>query len=220
MKNKINVLIIEDHEIITEVYEKQLRKIELTEKPYNFKVENAFDCKSALKKLKESCFDIVFLDISLPSKQGKIKSGEDLGLYIRKCCSDTKIIVSTSLNSTLRINNIIKSINPEGFLIKSDLNSKELLDAIVRVIENPPFYTATVLKFLKSNVLFEDYIDQIDRQILYQISLGTNMNDISNFIPLSKSAIEKRKIKLMTFLKITSLKNRDLVLKAQEKGFI
>lgn len=220
MKNRINILIIEDHEIIAEVYEKVLRKIELTENPYNFKVENAFDCESALEKLNSFCFDIVFLDISLPSKHYKIKSGEDLGLYIRNCCSDTKIIVSTSLNSTLRIKNLFKSINPEGFLIKNDLNSKELLNAIVSVIENPPFYTTTVLKFLQNKVLSEDYVDQIDRNILYQLSIGTNMNDISNFIPLSKSAIEKRKIKLMTFLKITSLKNRDLVLKAQEKGFI
>jgi DNA-binding NarL/FixJ family response regulator len=220
MKNRINLLIIEDHEIISEVYETVLRKIELTENLYNFKVENAFDCESALEKLNSSFYDIVFLDISLPSKQEKIKSGEDLGIYIRNCCSDTKIIVSTSYNSTHIINNLIKSINPEGLLIKSDLNSKELKNAIVNVIENPPYYTNTVLNFLKNTVLYEDYIDQIDRQILYQLSISTNMNDISNFIPLSKSGIEKRKIKLMMFFKITSLKNRDLVLKAQEKGFI
>jgi len=220
MKNILDVLIIEDQEIISEVYEKVLRNVELKENSCVFKIENAFDCESALKKLNDSCFDIVFLDISLPSKHEKIKSGEDLGLYIRKHCSDTKIIVSTSHNSTLRIQCLIKTLNPEGFFIKSDLNSKDLENAIVNVINCPPYYTSTVLKFLQNSVLFENYVDQTDRQILYQLSISTNMNELSEYIHLSKSAIEKRKNKLMQFFNITSLKNRDLVLKAKEKGFI
>ena len=71
--------------------------------------------------------DIVFLDIKLPpSKDGKILSGEDLGIKINQLLPDTKIIISTTFNDNYRIHNILENINPDGFLIKNDFLTTQI----------------------------------------------------------------------------------------------
>ena len=146
------------------------------------------------KSVNNTPYDILFLDISLPpSKDGLITSGEDLAKIARKYLPEAKIIILTMFNEAFRILNIIKGINPEGLLIKTDLTSRELAEAFQHILVSPPYYSSTVNNFLKTTVTNEIYVDEINRKILHLLFQGVKTNALKDHIDLSMSAIEKRK---------------------------
>jgi len=225
IKKRYNVLIIDDHPLILEAYKTALLKVSLTSKKLKFKIETANTIDTAYQKIYESSknneIDIIFLDIKLPPSLDKsMLSGEDLGIKINQLLPDTKIIISTTFNDNFRIHSIFKSVNPDGFLIKNDISTHELILAIQTVINNPPYYSKTVLKLLRQQVSADFLLDKVDRQLLYELSIGTKMKDLPDILPLSIGAIEKRKRHLKELFEISSQDDRDLILVAKEKGFI
>lgn len=189
------------------------------------KIESAGDCDTAREKIKntwtENGWDLVFLDIRLPpSKDRRILSGEDLGEMIRQRHPLAKIIVATTFNDNYRIQNIFKSLNPEGFLIKNDMDTPELVEAILKIMQGGLHYTSTVANLLRKQMFTDINIDKIDRQILYELSLGTKMKDLPNFVPLSIAGIEKRKRILKQVFDVEDQGDKALILKARELGFI
>jgi hypothetical protein len=66
-----------------------------------------------------------------------------------------------------------------------------------------------------------DYkLDKIDRQLLYEMSIGTKMKDLPSIIPMSMTGLEKRKKQLKVLFEVKENDDRELILKAKEKGFI
>ncbi|AXP80666.1 Oxygen regulatory protein NreC [Mariniflexile rhizosphaerae] len=223
--NEYNVLIIEDHPLITEAYKKAFSQISLKNPKLNFIISTANNCDTAYLKIKEASkrqgLDIVFLDIKLPpSQKGVILSGEDLGLKIIELLPNSKIIVSTTFNDNYRMNSIFKNLNPEGFLIKNDLNPKELVLAIESIIEGNSYYSKSVIELMRKLTANDFLIDAIDRKLLYELSKGTKMSQLPDIIPLSISALEKRKRVLKEIFDLTDKEDRDLFRIAEEKGFI
>lgn len=220
------VLIIDDHPLITEAYKTAFDYYSKQNENVTFLIDVVEDCDSSLEMInnisaKKRPLNIVFLDIKLPpSKDGRIISGEDLGLRINKLFPDTKIIVSTTFNDNYRVHSIFKSLNPDGFLIKNDITPKELIETIDTIINDPPYYSKTVLKLLRKQVANDFLLDNIDRKILYELSIGTRMKDLPNILPLSIAGIEKRKRHLKDLFNIKSVDDRELLIVAKEKGFI
>jgi len=223
MKN-LTVLIIDDHPQIAQSFRFALSKVSEDSGLYNFTITEATTIDMALDYMArhlDSYYDLIFLDIKLPkSENDKFLSGEDLGLEIRKIMPKSKIIVSTTYNDNFRINNIIKSINPEGFLVKNDLTPKALVHAIEEVLEDSPAYSKTVKILLRKFATNDVTLDKVDRQILYQLSIGTKMVDLPKFIPMSIGGIERRKRQLKEVFEISKLDDKALVEAAKEKGFI
>lgn len=223
--NEYNVLIIEDHPLITEAYKKAFSQISLKNPKLNFIISTANNCDTAYLKIKEASkrqgLDIVFLDIKLPpSQKGVILSGEDLGLKVIELLPNSKIIVSTTFNDNYRMNSIFKNLNPEGFLIKNDLNPKELVLAIESIIEGNSYYSKSVIELMRKLTANDFLIDAIDRKLLYELSKGTKMSQLPDIIPLSISALEKRKRVLKEVFDLVDKEDRDLFRIAEEKGFI
>lgn len=223
--NAYLVLIIEDHPLITEAYKKAFSQISLKNPQLSFIISTANNCDEAYLKIndasKQQGFDIIILDIKLPpSKEGILLSGEDLGLKIIELLPDSKIVVSTTFNDNYRINSIFKSLNPEGFLIKNDLNPRELVLAIESIIEGRPYYSKSVIELMRKLTTNDFLIDAIDRKLLYELSKGTKMSQLPEIIPLSISALEKRKRVLKEIFNLADKEDRDLFRIAEEKGFI
>ncbi|WP_157926216.1 response regulator [Tenacibaculum maritimum] len=165
--------------------------------------------------------DIIFLDMRLPpSEDGTILSGEDLGLKIKELLPNSKIIVSTTFNDNYKVHSIFRSLNPDGFLVKNDITPQELVTAIQEVLTDPPYYSKTIMKLLRNETLSDHVIDDLDRKILYELSIGTKMKNLPDVVPLSITAIERRKREIKKMFSISSLDDRDLILTAREKGFI
>ena len=227
MENKnISVLLIDDHPLILDAYKTALDYYSKQNNPIEFSIYTAENCDEGLEMIhvfssEKKRLDIVFLDIMLPpSKDGKILSGEDLGLKIRKSLPDAKIIVATTLNDNYRVHSIFKSLDPDGFLIKNDITPKELIETIDVLLHDPPYYSRTVLKLLRKHVANDFLLDNIDRRILHELSIGTKMKDLPDIIPLSIAGIEKRKRQLKHIFNIDSLDDRELLAIARNKGFI
>lgn len=223
---KYNALLIDDHPLIAEAYKSAFKYIETQKSGVEFHIQTANDCDTALALLndfasKGDILDIVFLDMRLPpSSDGLILSGEDLGLKINEILPDTRIIVSTTFNDNYRVHSILKNLNPDGFLVKNDLTPPELVQAVEEVLTDPPYYSKTVMKLLRNEVSSDFLLDDVDRKILYELSIGTKTKDLPDIVFLSLRAIEKRKHQLKHIFGIKDSDDRDLILMARDKGFI
>ena len=95
-----------------------------------------------------------------------------------------------------------------------------MIEAIKTVIIDPPFYSKTIMKILRKQSANDFIVDDIDRKILYELSNGTKMNELPKVLPLSIAALERRKRILKDIFNIVGKGDRDLLILAQEKGFI
>ena len=188
----MNILMVDDHPIIIEGYQNVLMGTKADDE--TFLIDTANNCDTAVimieRASKGTHYDVCFFDISLPaSEDGKYSSGEDLALLAKKLLPNTKIVVLTMFNESFRIHNIIKEIDPDGFLIKSDLTSMELADAFQQIIKAPPYYSSTVNNYVKKTFTSEIYVDDVNRKILHLLSQGIKTKSLSEHIPLSTSAL-------------------------------
>lgn len=202
-----------------------MTQVSSTIKNLKLNISSAYDCETAELKIKtakrESPLDLVVLDISLPvSKNCKFLSGEDIGIKIRDTFPEVKLIVMTSHSDNHILYNIFKSLNPDGFLIKSDLDNQDLMKAIKDVIHGSPFYTKTVTKLIRSHMSNQIVLDKIDREILYNLSAGAKMKDLPDIINLSLAGIERRKRHLRDVFDTQKNDDKALLERAKEKGFL
>lgn len=222
MKN-IYILMVDDHPIIIEGYQNTLMATKKDSQTLIIDTANTCDSAKVLmyKAANEKPYDICFFDISLPpSADGAIKSGEDLAMLCREIMPNTKVVILTMFNESYRIYSIVKDIDPEGFLIKSDLTSMELAEAFQHILTDPPYYSTTVSNFLKISVIDKTYIDEYNRKILYLLSQGVKTKNITEHLGLSLSAIEKRKKQLKMLFSVDDGRDDTLIKAARSKGFI
>jgi DNA-binding NarL/FixJ family response regulator len=226
LSEKYSVLIIDDHPIIVNAYETALQKYSSENEDVLFSVTSASNCNAALEAINnyvssKKKLDIVFLDIRLPkSEDGKFISGEDIGIKIKAVLPETKIIISTTLNDNYRLHSLLKSVDPDGFLIKNDVTPYELIRAIDAILKGLEYYSKTVLSLLRKQISNEFVLDDIDRKMLHEISLGTKMKDFPKILPLSIAGIEKRKRRLRELFDVKTSSDRELLQLARDKGFI
>ncbi|MFD2941147.1 response regulator [Flavobacterium notoginsengisoli] len=217
---KKNILIVDDHPFIIEGYKNAITRY--NPKKYEFFISQAHDCRSGYDIIENEntpLFDIAFLDISMPPYEEKeIFSGEDLAKLLLKKMPSCKVILLTMYTELLKIKTIIRTIQPNGLIIKNDLTFDELLLAFDNVMKNEKYYSQSVVKMLNQTTHNAIEIDQYDKQILIHLSKGSSVNEMLHNIPISLNAIEKRKKHLKELLKIKSSSDDDLVREAKSKG--
>lgn len=224
MQETIRILMTDDHPIIIEGYQNTL--LATKKETQDLKIDIANNCDESLKYLQNAVdlnnpYNVLFMDISLPpSTDGKFTSGEDLAKYARKIMPEAKIVMLTMFNENYRVHNIIKNIDPEGFLIKSDLTSSELASAFQAVLNNPPFYSGTVNSIVRKSITNDIDLDDVDRKILYLLSQGVRTKSLKDHINMSMSAIEKRKKHLKMLFDVQDGNDETLLDEARSKGFI
>lgn len=221
MKSPIQILIVDDHPFIIEAYKNAINKY--GQKGFEFVVTQANNCKTGYENITNPSnhFDIAFFDISMPEYAEKgIYSGEDLAMLMKTQMPDCKVILLTMHTELLKINNIIKNINPSGLIIKNDLTFDELLFAFDKIINNESYYSQTVIKLVGQAQYNNIELDVFDKQILFHLSKGVKTKDLPTYIPLSLSAIEKRKLNIREILEVAGGTDVDLIREAKNKGVI
>ncbi|MDC1162151.1 response regulator [Tenacibaculum sp.] len=225
-KKKYTALIIDDHPLISEAYKSAFTYIDTQNENISFEIHIAHNCDTGRAIIQQHAdasknIDIIFLDMRLPpSEDGTLLSGEDLGIKINELLPASKIIVSTTFNDNYRVHSILKNINPDGFLVKNDITPQELVTAIKEVLNDPPYYSKTITKLLRNEIMSDYAIDDLDRKILHELSIGTRMKDLPDILHLSIAAIEKRKRQMKQMFGATGQDDKDLILIARDKGFI
>lgn len=226
METKVTrTLIIDDHPLIINAFRNALLELEKQETGWRFAIVEAVSCDSAQQLMERysahTPLDLVFLDIKLPpSETLGVLSGEDLGLMIRENHPQAKIVVATTFNDNYRIQNIFRSINPEGFVIKSDIDHDTLGPALMEILTDPPYYSKTVLQAIRKYISHDYLLDKWDRLLLYELSQGTRMKELPDLMPFSLGALEKRKRQLKIALGVEDREDRELLQQARRHGFI
>ncbi|WP_223551849.1 response regulator [Aestuariivivens sp. NBU2969] len=224
MTERIKILMIDDHPMIIEGYQNTLQFTKTENQELRIDIAN--NCDEALRFMDKSVaqndpYNVLFVDISLPpSSDGTMNSGEDLAEHARKILPRAKIIILTMFNESFRIHNIIKTIDPEGFLIKSDLTSSELASAFQAVLYNPPFYSGTVNSHIRKTITSDIVIDEKNRKILHLLSQGVKTKSLASHLDMSLSAVEKRKRQLKDLFCVEDGQDETLLNEARKQGFV
>lgn len=223
MISPIKTLIVDDHPFIIEAYKNAIKKYSL--QGLEFVVTQANDCKSGYELIEGNNakeFDLAFFDISMPEYAEKgIFSGEDLAVLLRNRPTPCKIILLTMHTELLKIKSIIKNVNPDGLIIKNDLTFDELIFAIDKILNDGNYFSQTVIKLIgQSTQSTTIELDIFDKQILRQLAKGIKTKDLPDSIPLSLSAIEKRKLNIRELLDLNDASDIDLIRVAKDRGII
>ena len=223
MKN-IRILAVDDHEMTTLGYKYILEESEFDGFLVKVDTAKSFDeGKSRIESsLKSYRYDILLLDIQLSqAEEGIPQTGEDLGIYARKVTPESKIVYMSSYSDNYRINSILKSVDPEGYMVKTEIDETSLKAMVHTVLSNPPYYTHKALSAIRKKMANEGHgLDDMDKKILYLLSIGTKTKDIVDHIPLSLPSIENRKRHIKTLFGIEKQNDQALINEARERGFI
>ncbi|WP_299363514.1 response regulator [Winogradskyella sp.] len=224
MKQPINILLVDDHLIILDAYKNSLEQISLQDDNLTFKIDYAKSGDSALSifksQLPKNPYDIVFLDIRLPSEDSKYTNGEELAIIFKELSPKTKTIMITGHYDALLFHDILHNINPDGLLFKSDVGMKTISDVVYSILDGIPFYSSSILQLIRKNFSSKISLDETDKLLLYKIAKGTKTKDLKKTVPLSQAGIERRKRYLKEVFKTQKQDDQALIKSAEKKGFL
>lgn len=220
---KRNILIIDDHPMSVDGYKTLLSGIESNKKA-NYQL--GYSCEEAFNLVHQTKHDnetihFAFVDVNLPPfKEKKILSGCDVAKLIRDYFPNCKIIIISMHNEPVWVSQIYNSINPEGFISKSDIDYKSFPEVFKSVENNEIYYSKSNKQSRKIMIQRNLNWNENDSKMLRLISEGVKTKDLPNYILLSLSAIEKRKASIKRQLVLESGSNKDLLDSAKSLGLI
>lgn len=216
MKNSKNftILVVDDHPFTSDAYINLISKAN-SETKYNFL--KATSCEKAFKTIEievknEKKIDIALLDINLPPyEKEKILSGSDIAMIIREKFPKCKIIMLTMHSEHLILNKVYKTINPEGFISKNDIDFKTFPDIFFKIKNGERYFSPTIGKAFQSLLSNTMKWDEIDTQIILLLERGIITKDIPNYIDVSLSSVEKRKAHIKRELADQKITDEELI---------
>ena len=219
----LRILAVDDHEMTMLGYKFILERIVFDN--HNILVDTANSFESGKQKLVESAssfpYDLLLLDVQLfPPNESQPYNGEDLGKLARKLVPKTKILFMSSFSDNYRINSILQSVNPEGYMVKTDIDPMTLEEAVRTVTRGNPYYSVKALDAIRRKMSNSIDLDEKDRKILYHLSVGTRTKDLEKYVDLSPSSIENRKRSLKTKFETENQNDMALILAAKNRGFL
>ncbi|WP_190808968.1 response regulator transcription factor [Flagellimonas sp. S3867] len=219
----LRILAIDDHEMTMLGYKYILERIVFD--GYSIIVDTANTFELGKRMIEESVdsfkYDILFLDVQMyPPNENQPHSGEELGILARQLVPDTKIVFMSSFGDNFRINSILTTVDPDGYLVKTDIDPKTLEEAVKVIALNPPYYSSKALAAIRKKISNDINLDEKDKKILYHLSIGTKNKDLEKFIRLSPSSIENRKRHLKSLFGTENENDLALILAAKNRGFI
>ena len=220
----IRILAVDDHEMTTMGYKFILEDTAFDD--FKVLVDTAKSYEQAIEKIENSvnsfAYDILLLDIQLSqATEGPAKTGEDIGVFARKVIPKTKIVFMSSFSDNYRINSILKTVDPEGYMVKTEIDQKSLQAMVQTVMTTPPYYTQKALAAIRKKMANDDIIlDEKDKKILHYLSIGTKTKDMVNHVSLSLPSIENRKRHLKAVFGVEKQNDQALITESRNRGFI
>jgi DNA-binding NarL/FixJ family response regulator len=221
--HKTNILIVDDHPMTVDSYVSLLTSVS---KEHDFEFHLAYTCGEAhdrIKMLKSTgaLLDFAFLDVNLPaSEEKKLMSGIDIATQLKSVFPDCKIIIITMHKEPVWVNRIFKSLSPEGFVSKNDINYRVFPDICKNLLDGLSYFSPSILEsqrfFIKKNINWDEH----DSKILLLLSQGVKTIHLPEHIPLSLSSIEKRKANIKKQLVFENGSDKELIDVAQKLGLL
>ena len=205
--NKINIFIVDDHQIfldgISSLLEEE-EQIQILGTAHNGKV--AIDKIAALS----SEVNVVLMDINMPEMDGIEATKQLKSLY-----PNIKILMLTMHSEPRFIKECIE-IGAKGYVLKN-ISKDDLLKAIDHVNDNKAFLDSAAQEQLINAVTSSDddfdskAYDQLTAQIttreleiLQHIALGLTSQDIANKLFISKNTVETHRKNMLSKLNVNN----------------
>ncbi|MFI2741252.1 DNA-binding response regulator [Zhouia sp. PK063] len=220
MKTPYHILIIDDHPLLASSYTLALKQVLTPGTSYT--IHTTTDMTSAIALLKEAfTYHLIILDIQLPPlPEQKLYSGSDLAPFIKLHQPEALLLIITTYQDSYTLFQLLQQLSPDGLLTKNDVTPSLLQKAFIQVCKAPPYYSSTVNKAIKNFLSYSHIIDILDRDILYYLSIGYTIKQISKKLNISKTTILNRKNRLKSELHTINDQDYELIAKAKEKGII
>lgn len=221
--NTVRILAVDDHEMTALGYKYILEDSEFAD--FNVKVEIATNFEHGKSKIEMSKravpYDVILLDIQLFSPESKDpRTGIDLGMVARKEVPKSKVVFMSSYSDNYRINNIFKTVNPDGYMVKSEIDEMSLKTMVETIVNDSPYYTASALSAIRRRMSTDIVIDEQDQKILYHLSQGIHTRDIAPLIGSANTTVEARKRQLKALFDVKNGNDLALINEAKTRGFL
>ncbi|WP_299361234.1 hypothetical protein [Winogradskyella sp.] len=219
MLKPTNILIVENELLIIDILKNAIRSL-YHEGSYQIKTSRSGD--ETLEIINNSVvMELALINIGIPLyRNKKLLYIEDIISKLKVQFPDVKLILFSSSTCSIQIHTLLNTINPESLIIRSDVDYSELVNAIKTVLNASPYYSKTVLQYLRNSIASGIQIDKVDKAILHYLSLGKKTTELPHLVHLSKSAVENRKRKLKDVFGIFKGNDQQLLASARQKGFI
>lgn len=216
------LLFIDDHSVVIEGYKSILS---FNRDNHTMESHSVYSAKEAYQHLtdakNDAIYQIVFVDYTLPEcEELKLFSGEDLIPIIKKYQPQSKIVIITSHTEHFLLFSLYKNHTPDGILIKSDFTPNEFLKSFEAISNGKIYYSQTMHEALKRIKALDFYLDLLDMQIILLLNQGIKTKNLNEHLPLTTSAIDKRKLKIKQFLGIEKGNDEDIIREAKRQKFI
>ncbi|MEW5675634.1 response regulator [Flavobacterium enshiense] len=218
MSQALTILVVDDHPMTADAYTNLIASLYKENKPT---FQKAFDGTMAFKNIMMNIktgvnLDVALVDISIPPyEEEKIFSGIDIAKIIRLKFPDCRIIMLTMHTETLILNKVYKTIYPEGFISKNDIDFSTFPNVINNILNGDSFISKTIYESL--NGFFKETIkwDEFDTEIILLLDKGIKTKELPNYIDLSLSSIEKRKANIKRVLLDQKSSDEELINKCK-----
>jgi len=216
MKDKIQIVLAEDHTIVREGL-----KMLLSSKPEFHIAGEASDGFEAIQCVDRLEPELLLIDLSMPRM-----NGIEAIIEIKKRHHHTKILILTVHNTEEHIQAALKA-GADGYVLK-DATHTELLIAIDSVLSGKCYLSPGV-----SNMVIQGYLNggevsppsspwdtltKREREVLKMIAEGYKNKEIADYLYISVKTVEKHRTNLMKKLNIHNVSA--LTTYAIEKGLL
>tara|TARA_R110002049_G_scaffold69206_7_gene179273 strand:+ start:1364 stop:2029 length:666 start_codon:yes stop_codon:yes gene_type:complete len=218
----LKILAVDDHQLILKGYKYTFADINPAK--YNINLTTASSYLEAKQLIETNVYDVAFLDIQIEKPDAENldgnKTGENIGVLLREISPKTKIIFQSSFSDSLRISNIFSTVNPDGYIVKTEVSDEVLEKALDNVLSGSTYYSRSAVDVFRKTMTNNIMINDDDKEILYRLSLGIKTKDLVDFVNLSVTSIETRKRKLKFIFDIENENDLALINEAKKRGFI
>lgn len=186
----MNILLVDDHIMTLKGYSSILNESNNT-------IHKTQTCQDVYNVVNKGfVFDVAIIDHNLPAyPEKKLYSGVDCALLLKKENPNCKIILITAHTEFIELYSIYKKVNPSALIVKEDLTI-ETFRSIVYSSDSSTYFSERAKQAIKFVTSKLPLLSETNIEILMYLSKGFKINELTDIIGLSKSAIQKRIAKM------------------------
>ena len=194
----VTILIVDDHP----AFRKGLRQI-LESYNENITVTEAGNGQEVLSKLLRHKYDLIFLDISMPGRNG-LEVLQD----VKQFNSEANVII-LSMHSEDRYAVRAMKGGASGYLTK-DSDPKEFIKALEKVLSGNTYFSVDTMDKLLSGFSQSpempphEKLSDREYEIMRQIATGKKLIDIANELAISLSAVSTHRSRVLKKIGISN----------------
>jgi DNA-binding NarL/FixJ family response regulator len=197
-----NILIADDHSLIRMGLRMILDSMTITAN-----IDEAWDARTVMEKLKEKPFDLILLDIKMPATDSVV-----LMHWIQSFHPNTKILI-VSQNPEDIYGKRYLQLGANGFVSKT-ASDDEMVTAITKVLNGNKYISEELSQSMMSSMFNGasanpfDHLSQREFQVIICLARGYTLNEVSDMLQVQYSTAHTHKRR--AFEKLNIENNKDL----------